>query len=46
MKEKKTYFAPKMELVKVELEAPIAYSPGGGGSWIDPQGGGGQPVWP
>lgn len=28
---KKNYVAPKMERVNVELEAPIAYSAGGGG---------------
>lgn len=45
MKAKKMYSAPKMERVKVELEAPIAYSPGGGGGggYIDPIGGGGNP---
>lgn len=31
MKVKKMYFAPKMERVDVEIEAPIAASAGGGG---------------
>lgn len=30
MKEKKMYYAPKMERVDVEIEAPIAASAGGG----------------
>ena len=31
MKEKKVYYAPKMERVGLEVEAPIAASFGGGG---------------
>lgn len=43
MKEKKVYFAPKMERVEVEIEAPIAISGGGGSYYPSPSTDAGDP---